>query len=167
MDVANAYGTGGLSNLTGLDALLGVNGKGKRGASTQTTTSSGDTVDISAEARKLFSEKIHKYDSGAPTTAVAASDGKDAASVEGLAAGESESAEAGAAGSDAAGGSGGASGSSDTESIKKQIESLKSQLMSLASQLSGGAADSGVTSKMNALQSQISALEAQLNAVEA
>lgn len=115
------------------------------------TTPSGDTVEISNEAKELFSRMIHKYDGAASQCA---GDNNDGAAAEG---------EAGAGGAQ---GSGGSDSSSTVENIKKQIESLKSQLTALTSQM-GGAADAGVMSKINALQSQIAALQAQLNEMQA
>lgn len=136
MQVGTAYTTSGLWDL---NAVSAVDSSAQKAASASRSNARGDTVSISDEARKLFSEKIHKYDAGSSTP-----------TTEG---------EGGAGGSSA-------SGSSDTESIKKQIESLTSQLLSLTSQITGGAADAGVNSKINALQAQIAALEAQLNAAQ-
>lgn len=136
MQVGTAYNAGSLWDL---DAVSAVDSSSQRAAAASRGDASGDTVSISDEARKLFSEKIHKYDAGSSTPTAEGEGG---------------------------GGGSSASGSGDTESIKKQIESLTSQLLSLTSQISGGAADAGVNSKINALQAQIAALEAQLNAAE-
>lgn len=126
-------------------------------------TPSGDTVDISDEARRLYSEMIHKYDkpqSGAPA---------GASQPNALQGSEGAAGEAGGQGGGAAAGGGSDSSSSadQVEQIKKQIQALKSQLMSLASQATKDGMGSAAMGKMNSLQAQIAALEAQLNAMEA
>lgn len=156
MEISSSYG---MSGLLGLDALNGVNADGTSRKRSRSSSASGDTVDISEEAKKLFSEKIHQYDTQqTATTAKAAQNGSRVASGYDDPAAEQAADTAG-------GGSGGGSSSSGSsvEEIKKKIESLTSQLMSMASQIGGGSGDAGAMSKMNALQSQIAALEAQLN----
>lgn len=138
------------SNIFDLDA---VDSKRKYSKIAETTTESGDTVDISDEAKKLYSEMIHKYDGGSSTT-------EENAEGEG---GE----EGGAGGAGGAGGSSGSSSGDSVESIKKKIESLKSQMSSLAAQSTGAGVDTAAMSKINALQAQIAALEAQLSEMEA
>lgn len=117
------------------------------------TTASGDSVDISDEARKLYSEMIHKYDTASRNP------GQESEGDSGAGAGME------GAPQELGGGSASSSGD-DVESIKQQIQALKSQLMALASQVgAGGAGQNAAMGKMNALQSQIAALEAQLNAM--
>lgn len=148
----NSYGANGLEEICGVQAVDSNNRKYARVA--EQATESGDTVDISDEARKLYSEMIHKYDQ--PRTAESDAQGGQA--------------ESGAAGQAQGGGGaqgGGSSGSTDeVENIKKQIQALKSQLMALASQVGADGKGTAAMGKMNALQSQIAALEAQLNAME-
>lgn len=112
------------------------------------TTPSGDSVDISDEAKRLYSQMIHKYDG-------AKSGGENAG-------GEAGS-QGGGQGAGGAGGAGGDESANSVEEIRKQIESLKSQLSALAS----GGQDAGNMSKMQALEAQIAALQAQLNAAQA
>lgn len=120
------------------------------------TTPSGDRVSISDEAKKLYSQMIHKYDkSGGEAESANQSKQTDDANAQ-----ESGEAARGA-------GSGLDNSGSSVEALKKQLESLKSQLMALSSNLSGGVGDSGTISKINALQSQIAALEAQINEAQA
>lgn len=156
MEISGAYSANGLWDL---DPVSAVNGeKASGGARPGSGSGSGDTAEISDEARRLYSEMIHKYDR--PASGGTAQDSGEDAGAGGGASGE---------GAPSGGGAGGASSSSsgnDAESIRKQIQSLKSQLMGMASQLTGGAADAAVTGKMDALQSQIAALEAQLNEME-
>lgn len=116
----------------------------------ETTLASGDTVDISSEARELFSKMIHKYDTSSSATGESA----------GATATEDQGARAGGAG-----GAGGPDDSTSADSIKNQIQSLKSQLASLVSQMGKGG-DSAAMGKINALESQIAALEAQLNEMQ-
>lgn len=136
MEITRSYGAGSLLELSGIERI-----RDRRAYSDiqEQTTASGDSVDISAEARKLYSEMIHKYDNSASDTG-----------------GSNQEA------SESCGGAG-SSASDEVENLKKQIQALKSQLMSLASQASRG--NSGAMAKMNSLQSQIAALEAQLNSM--
>lgn len=138
MLVSTSYNT---ENILGVDAISSK----KYSRVQEQTQPSGDTVDISEEAKNLYSQMIHKYDH-------ASSGGSES--------GES-SAESGEQGG-ASGGAGGAESSNSAESIKNQIQSLKSQMAALASQIGTGA-DAAAISKMNSLQAQIAALEAQLN----
>ena len=55
MEIGSAYSASGLWDL---NALNGVDSSSQKSSSTGQSGSSGDTVDISDEARKLFSEKI-------------------------------------------------------------------------------------------------------------
>lgn len=155
MEINAAYGASGLWDL---DAVSRVGEKSQAAAASQDMRG-GDTADISDEARRLYSEMIHKYDRPASGAGV----GQDAGSED-----TRSGAGAGSAGSGSGGGAGSASSGTgnDAESIRKQIQSLSSQLLSMTSQLKGSAADAGVTSKIEALQSQIAALEAQLNELE-
>ena len=155
MEISGAYSSNALWSL---DAVSAVDGE-RSSTSRSSRTGSGDTAEISDEAKRLYSEMIHKYDQ--PSSTSASQDGGDAGQSGGEAGGEGAPAGGG-------GGAGGASSSSgnDAESIRKQIQALKSQLMSLTSNLTGGAVDAGVTGKIDALQSQIAALEAQLNEME-
>ena len=140
---------GNYSAISSVDNILDLSSTGKKYSSVQSDAMrSGDTVDISEDAKKLYSEMIHKYDSSANNTVNEETGG--------------ENGDAGN-GSGASGGAGGSESSDNTETIKKQIESLKSQMSALASQMSGGRADAAVMGKINALQAQIAALEAQLN----
>lgn len=143
--------------LMGLSAVGRVAGSYLRQSASPALADTGDTVDISEEARRRFSESIHKYDKSAANTEPVQS------------AGASEAGGAGAGGASGGGaGAGGASSADDVESLRKQIESLKSQLMSLVAQAGeDGAASGAANSKMQALQAQITALEAQLNAMQA
>lgn len=144
MQISGGYSSG---NIFDLSEITRDENRRKYSSIESQTTASGDSVDISDEARKLYSEMIHKYDKPASSG--------------GEGQGESQS-----GGSGAAGGAGGSEGSTDEiENIKKQIQALKSQLMALASQ-AGSGAGSAAMGKMNALQSQIAALEAQLNAMQ-
>lgn len=149
MEISGAYSSSGLWSLDAVNAV----DEEKKSTTRSSRSGSGDTAEISDEARRLYSEMIHKYDK--PSSSSASQEG-------------GEEAEGGAGGPGGGGGAGGASSSSgnDAESIRKQIQALKSQLMSLTSNLTGGAADAGVTGKIDALQSQIAALEAQLNEME-
>lgn len=149
MEINSFLNTSGIFDL---DAVESVDSSKRYRKLQEQTTPSGDTVDISDEAKKLYSEMIHKYD------------GASRSSQEEQ--GCSEKGDGGAGGL-SQGGSSSSSSADSVESIKKQIESLKSQLSALASQASSGKGGEAATSKMNALQSQIAALEAQLNAMEA
>ena len=143
---------GNYSPISSVDNILDLSATGKKYSSVQSDAMrSGDTVDISEDAKKLYSEMIHKYDSSANNT------------VNEETGGENGDAGNGSGASGGAGGAGGSESSDNTETIKKQIESLKSQMSALASQMSGGRADAAVMGKINALQAQIAALEAQLN----
>ena len=115
MEIGSAYSASGLWDL---NALNGVDSSSQKSSSTGQSGSSGDTVDISDEARKLFSEKIHQYDKGSSTTTTADANQNSGGE-------ETEASEA--QGGGASGGSGGssASGSDSTEAIKKQLESLQ------------------------------------------
>lgn len=139
---ASSYGVNGLWDL---NAASEIDSTKKYKKIESEITPSGDSVEISDEAKELFSQMIHKYDH---------SSGQDTSSGNG---GEAQ----GEAGGGGAGGS--SSSTSDVESLKNQIQSLKSQLSSLATQASTG--DNAALSKMNALEAQIAALEAQLNAM--
>lgn len=144
MEIGSSYGVNSLWDLTSTAKIDPASSRTYRTVERQTTYS-GDSVEISDEARQLYSEMIHKYDTSA-------------------------SQKSGANAEQGGGQSGGAGESSDSsssvESLKKQIQSLKSQLAALASQ-AGNGSDAGVMGKMNALQSQIAALEAQLNEAQA
>lgn len=107
----------------------------------QETTPSGDTVDISDEARELYSKMIHKYDKAST------SDGQTG----------------GGEGNGGSGGDGMSESTNSVEAIKNQIQALKSQIMSLASQAQSGGPGSAAMSQMNALEAQVAALEVQLN----
>lgn len=109
-----------------------------------TTLPSGDTVDISSEAKELYSKMIHKYD-------------QDASSPKS----ENQSLSSGQASGGSISG-----GDSGVEKIKNQIQSLKSQLSSLTSQM-GESFNPAAMGKINALQVQIAALEAQLSEMQA
>ena len=97
MEIGSAYSASGLWDL---NALNGVDSSSQKSSSTGQSGSSGDTVDISDEARKLFSEKIHQYDKGSSTTATADANQNSGGE-------ETEASEA--QGGGASGGSGGAS----------------------------------------------------------
>ena len=153
MEIGQAYSAGGLWNL---DALGGIDQEKSAASTRMSGGSGGDTAEISDEARRLFSQMIHRYDRSATDATNHTAD--DAGQPDGQAANGGASGGGGAGGDSISG--------NDAESIRKQIQSLKSQLMGLASQLTGGSADAGATSKMDALQSQIAALEAQLNEME-
>lgn len=141
----------GSYNSEGIGQMLAPKAAGgySRGeASSSSPAGQGDTVDISDEARRLFSEAIHRYDQAAI--------GKGPAE---------QGAEQGGEGAQ---GLGDSSGSGESvEEIKKKIESLKSQLMSISSRIGSDGPNAAATSKMQALQAQISALEAQLNSMQA
>ena len=161
--------TTGIGNLLGSSSAEAVYkvGLGSNTIRTRSDSSdSGDTVDISDEAKKLFSEKIHMYDKGSSTTATSQSaENKGDTSAETA---DGETGKAGGGGSTKAGGAGGGgsdSSSDPTEKIKKQIEALKSQLSSLASH-AGSGSSAAVESKIQSLESQIAALEAQLAEAE-
>lgn len=163
MQISNTYG---MDNLWELDGIQKVGSGSRYSTIQQETTPSGDTVSISDEAKRLFSEMIHKYDHTASASEPEEmNEGETAIISSGQEEAQDES--EGASG-DGAGGAGGAGGSSSdsVETLKKQLQSLKSQLASLASQ-AGKGADGGIMAKMNALQAQISALEAQINAAGA
>ena len=102
------------------------------------SSSSGDTVDISDEAKKLFSEKIHMYDRGSSTTVSSNAAQSDSDTFAETADGDTETSSDSSTTADsssrAGGAGGGGSSSSSVEQIKKQIESLKSQLTSVTSQ---------------------------------
>ncbi len=154
MQVSSAYSAGSLW-LNGIEENSGQNGKSSLEKDART---SGDTAEISSEARRLFSEMIHKYDQ--QDEAAEGTENCPPVSQSASGSGPSES-------------NSGLSGSSgeDVESIRKKIQSLKSQISALASQNGQAAREGNVgmesanLSKMNALESQIAALEAQLNAL--
>ena len=163
--------TTGIGNLLGSSSAESVYkvGLGSNTIRTRSDSSdSGDTVDISDEAKKLFSEKIHMYDKGSSTAATSQSaENKGDTSTETA---DGETGEAGGGGSTKAGGAGGGGGGNDSssnavENIKKQIAALKSQLSSLASH-AGSGNSTAVESKIQSLESQIAALEAQLAEAE-
>lgn len=149
MQVSSSYN---MSNIWDIDSSK----KQKYSKVQEDTLPSGDSVDISEEAKRLYSEMIHKYDK----TSSQKADG-----------GEAEQNESGQPqGAAGAGGSLDSGSASDVESIKKQIQSLKSQIASLSAQTSGntgGAETTAAMSKINSLQAQIAALEAQLNEMAA
>ena len=134
------------------------------------SSSSGDTVDISDEAKKLFSEKIHMYDRGSSTTVSSNAAQSDSDTFAETADGDTETSSDNSTTADSSSktggaGGGGGSSSSSVEQIKKQIESLKSQLTSVTSQ--AGSDPSGATeSKIQSLEAQIATLEAQLAEAE-
>lgn len=142
MQIGNSYSTGNIWDIMAPDSDK------KYSRVQQQATPSGDTVDISDDAKKLYSEMIHKYDhiSGSSSQEDAQENGENG-------------------GGQAMGGSGSDS-SSTVESVKKQIESLKSQLTALTAQM-GGYGDAGAMSKIQALEAQIASLEAQLNEMAA
>lgn len=164
--------TTGIGNLLGSSSAEAVYkvGLGSNTIRTRSGSSdSGDTVDISDEAKKLFSEKIHMYDKGSSTAATSQS-AKNKGDTSAKTA-DGETGEAGGEGSTKAGGAGGGGGggndssSNAVENIKKQIAALKSQLSSLASH-AGSGNSTAVESKIQSLESQIAALEAQLAEAE-
>ena len=167
--------TTGIGNLLGSSSAEAVYkvGLGSNTIRTRSDSSdSGDTVDISDEAKKLFSEKIHMYDKGSSTAATSQSAGTKGDTSAETANGETdEASESGGGGSTKAGGAGGGGGggndssSNAVENIKKQIAALKSQLSSLASH-AGSGNSTAVESKIQSLESQIAALEAQLAEAE-
>lgn len=148
MDIGTSYGLDGILNLQSAELDSGR----KYSRIQDSTTPSGDTVSISDDAKKLYSEMIHKYDH-------AGSANSDAVSA------EKASQEEGAQGAGQGGGGGESSSGNSVEQIKKQIQSLKSQMSALSSQMGSGQ-DAGVMGKINALQAQIAALEAQLAEAE-
>lgn len=164
--------TTGIGNLLGSSSAEAVYkvGLGSNTIRARSDSSdSGDTVDISDEAKKLFSEKIHMYDKGSSTPATSQSEGNNGDTSAETA--DGETGEAGGGGSTKAGGAGGGGGggndssSNAVENIKKQIAALKSQLSSLASH-AGSGNSTAVESKIQSLESQIAALEAQLAEAE-
>ena len=160
-------GIGTLLGTSSADAVYKV-GMGSNTIRTRNVSSdSGDTVDISDEAKKLFSEKIHMYDKGSSSAATSQSAENKGDTSTKTANGESgESSGGGSAKAGGAGGGGGNDSSSDpAEKIKKQIAALKSQLSSLASH-AGSGTSAAVESKIQSLESQIAALEAQLAEAE-
>ncbi len=58
MEISGAYSANGLWDL---DPASAINGE-KTSTSAQSGSGSGDTAEISDEARRLYSEMIHKYD---------------------------------------------------------------------------------------------------------
>lgn len=143
---------GNLLNTENTWNIIGIN-ENRRSYSNidRQTTYSGDTVDISDEARKLYSRMIHKYDQSGSAQEVGNSG--EGAPPGGYA--------------PAGGGSGMDSSSNNIETIKNQIQALKSQIMSLASQAQSGGPGSSAMAQMNALEAQVAALEAQLNEMAA
>lgn len=115
---------------------------------TATAKKSGDIVDISREARALFSQSQEK----------AGLDNPQADDTP-----KSQAAEDGAAGNTAGGGmpSGGAGGTSDSSSTESQIEQLQNRLTSLISQLGKGS-DASLQSQIASIQAQIANLKAQI-----
>lgn len=164
MQIGSAFGA---SNIFDLSEISREENHRKFSGLAAQATPSGDTVDISDEARRLYSEMIHKYDkpgSSTPQTEkipVVGEDNKEEVSENAEGAGGAP-----ASGASSAGGGSSSSSADEVEKIKKQIESLKSQLMALASQAGAEGENSAAKSKMNALQSQIAALTAQLNAMQ-
>lgn len=142
MEIGSSYGVNGLWDL---GAVSEDSTKKYKKIESQVTPS-GDSVEISNEARELFSQMIHKYDHASGQNA--RDDGSDSQT---------------GGGENGGGAAGGSSSGSDIESLKNQVQSLKSQLSSLAAQASKG--DNAAMSKMNALEAQIAALEAQINAM--
>lgn len=153
----------GASGIFDLDEISRVESRRKYSSVQEQATPSGDTVDISDEARKLFSEMIHKYDK--PVTDNGA--GKTDAKVETENKADEKDEGAGQGGGAGAGGGSSSSSSADqVENLKKQIQALKSQLMALASQAQREGEGGAAMEKMNTVQAQIASLEAQLNAME-
>lgn len=140
MNITDALSSSNI--FTSIEQITREGGRRDYQAAQDQATPSGDTVDISDEAKKLYSEMIHKYDGA---SAGSGQNGSRAAS----------------------GGTKGAGGTDQVEQLKKQIQSLKSQLMGLASQAQKNGMGNAVMSKMNTLQAQIAALEAQLQATGA
>lgn len=166
--VMSISGLGSLLGSDSTDAIYKV-GLGSNTIRTSSSSSdSGDTVDISEEAKRLFSEKVHMYDKGSSTattqTTSESSDDTSSETAEGESGGESSSSTGGSGGAGGAGGTNDSS-SSTVEKIKKQIEALKSQLSSVASH-AGSGNSTAVESKIQSLESQIAALEAQLSEAE-
>ena len=157
MQINSAYQS---QNLWDLGAISSVESN-SNSTSLISSDNQGDTVEISSEARRLFSEAIHKYDR--PATSSANSETKED---QGETAGEDSAGEGGPQGSGAQGAGG--SSSDRVQQIKNQIQSLKSQLASLTSgMVKTGSIDEGSMGKVSALNAQIAALEAELNAMEA
>ena len=105
-------GISGIGNLMGAssaDAVYKV-GLGSNTIRTRSSSSdSGDTVDISDEAKKLFSEKIHMYDKGSSSaTASNTTQSQDETSSE-----TAHSETSGSKDSSQSGGVGGGSGGGD------------------------------------------------------
>ncbi len=148
MLIENNYGSGSIDDIF---AIQRAENNRKYSFISDQTTASGDRVDISDEAKKLYSQMIHKYD-------------KSSGSAERSGDQEGATPQSGS-GASAQGGEA-ADSSDEVESIKKQIQALKSQLMALASQAGESGTGTAMMGKMNALQSQIAALEAQLNAIQ-
>lgn len=142
MEISGGYSVGNLWNLEDIENTSSR----KKSQSLANSGSRGDTVEISSEAKKLFSQMIHKYDKSSSPSG----DSGQASDSENPSAQES------------GGAGGGESDTSSIEKIKNQIQSLKSQLSALAGQIGGGF-DAAAMSKMSALEAQIAALEAQLN----
>ncbi len=155
MQINSAYQS---QNLWDLGAISSVESN-SNSTSLISSDNQGDTVEISSEARRLFSEAIHKYDR--PATSSANSETKED---QGETAGEDSAGEGGPQGSGAQGAGGSSSSSSDrVQQIKNQI-----QLASLTSgMVKTGSIDEGSMGKVSALNAQIAALEAELNAMEA
>ncbi|NLV95785.1 MAG: hypothetical protein GX043_00395 [Desulfovibrionales bacterium] len=158
----SVYGVG-IADFSAVDRAWDTSTNSNTKKTTNSRSSSGDTVEISQEAREILREKLGKYsrvlgssDTGVRTDQSTTDNSEDSS---GLAVGEKTS---GTGGASARGGS---SSSDVVENLKKQIEALKSQLTSLASQAKNGA-DSTVLSKINALEAQIAALEAQIAEAE-
>lgn len=161
MQINSAYQS---QNLWDLGAISSVESN-SNSTSLISSDNQGDTVEISSEARRLFSEAIHKYDR--PATSSANSEAKDEQSET---TGEEAAGEGGAQGGGAqgAGGSSSSDSSDRVQQIKNQIQSLKSQLASLTSGMAKtGSIDEGSMGKVSSLNAQIAALEAELNAMEA
>lgn len=134
MEIGNSSAIQGLWDLTSVKEV--DNSRRYKTVQAQ-TTHSGDTIEISDEARELYSKMIHKYDHSSSDS------------------GEGQAAQSGGGGQSLD------SSENSTDKIKNQIQSLKSQLAALASR--AGSGDGAAMSKMSALEAEIAALEAQLN----
>ena len=179
------YGLYDIFGVNSANAVSGVSAYGSgTGSDTQkTTTSSGDTVDISAEARALFSRKLQMLRTedeqteqvlkmGAGQEKPAVDNGitdadREAAGATGS--GESSAVAGGAGGSGGVAGAGGGSGMEGSEDEDRQKE-LESQLKELQSQLlgimSGPGEPDDKMQKAGPVENRIRSVEAELQAMK-
>ena len=117
-------GISGIGNLLGTsstDAIYKV-GLGANTIRTRSESSgSGDTVDISDEAKKLFAEKIHMYDKGSSSAGTSAASNSSEETSSESASSESQNGEESSQSGGVGGGGGGADSASSSDDAVERI----------------------------------------------